>query len=91
MTYKFIKDTLLQVKLHVDPHTVIWGEFPLITIKRKFRQKLNREMVELSNIIIQMDRYLQNAMVFFVDFFFLEGFAGKYLCLNRLLLIYYDF
>lgn len=68
---KFIKDTLLQVKLQVDPHLVIFGEFntPLLTIMRPFRQKLNREMVELSNIIIQMDRYLQNSMTFFVDFF----------------------
>jgi hypothetical protein len=46
---KFIKETLLHLKSHIDPYTVIVGNFntPLLSIDKSSRQKLNREMLEL--------------------------------------------
>lgn len=43
---KFIKETLVQIKPHIDPHIVIVGSIgtPLLPIIRSLRQKLNRNV-----------------------------------------------
>jgi exonuclease III len=53
----FVKEVLLQLKSHIDPHTLIVGDFntPLSLIGRLLRQKLNREMPELIGITNQMN------------------------------------
>ena len=52
----FVKETLLQLKSYINPHTVIVTDFntPHSTIDRLFRQKLNQEILELTDTIIQM-------------------------------------
>jgi hypothetical protein len=56
-TSKSIKETLLHLRSQIDPHTAIVGDVytPLSPIARSSRQKLNREMLELKEIINQME------------------------------------
>lgn len=55
-TPMFIKDTLLQLKSHFDPHILISGIFSTSPspIDKSLRQKLNRQILELTDIINQM-------------------------------------
>ena len=52
-----LKHTLLQLKTDIDPHTLIARDFNIIlsSMDRPPRQKLNRETLELTDIINQID------------------------------------
>lgn len=56
-TPKFIKEILPKLELHIDPHTLIIGDINTLPLPehRSSRQKLNREMLELTDVINQMD------------------------------------
>ena len=51
----FIKETLLKLKSHIKPHTLIVGDFntPFSTLDRFTRQKLNKETKELRAVMTQ--------------------------------------
>ena len=55
MVPKFVKETLLQLKPHIDTHTLTVGDLniPLSPVVGSFRQKLNREMLEQTEVINQ--------------------------------------
>jgi exonuclease III len=53
----FLKETLLKLKSHIKPHTLIVGDFntPFSPIGRSSKQKQNRELIKLMDIMNRMD------------------------------------
>ena len=56
MAPTFVKETLQKLKSYIKPYTLIMGDFntPLSPVDRTARQKLNREIREITDVLTQM-------------------------------------